>query len=327
MEREITFASAIKEALHEEMKKDKDVYLMGESVRHSVWGVTRGLNKEFGDTRVVNTPISESGFVGAAFGSALLGLRPVVELIFGDFLLLAADSIANEIAKYRYMCGGGGFKAPITIRVAGCGIGTGAGPHHSQSLEGSFLNYPGLKIAIPSTPYDAKGLLKTAIRENNPVLFFEYKLLYGVRGNVPDVEYTIPFGKAKVRREGNDITLVALGHCCYKASIAAEELSKEGIEIEIVDPRTLIPFDKDTLLNSLKKTNKLIIVEDGIKRGGVGSEIAAIVSEECLYSLDAPIRRIGGKDAPIPGSVYGEKLMVPSVEDIINACRILKSEG
>lgn len=322
--REITFANAIREALQEEMRKDKDVYVMGTSIRHSVWGVTRNFGVEFTENRAVNTPISENGFVGAAFGSALLGLKPVVELLYGDFLLLAADAIAGEIAKYRYMCGGGEFKAPITIRVAGCGIGSGSGPQHSQSLESAFINFPGLKIVIPSTPYDAKGLLKTAIRESNPVLFFEYKPLYGIRGDVPDSDYTIPFGEAVIRKKGNDITVIAIGNCNNKALDAAEELSKEGIEVEIIDPRTLIPFDKNTLFDSLKKTNKLIIVEDGIKRGGVGSEIAAIVAEEGLTLLDAPIMRIAGKDAPIPGSRYGEKFMVPSVEDIIEACKTLK---
>ena len=321
--REITFAKAIREALYEEMKKNENVYLMGESIQHSVWGVTRGLDKDFSVNRVVNVPISESGFVGAAFGSSLIGLRPVVELIFGDFLLLAADSIANEMAKYRYMCGGGEFKAPVTIRVAGCGIGTGAGPHHSQYLEGLFLIFPGLRIIAPSTPYNAKGLLKSAIEDNNPVLFFEYKLLYGIRGEVPEKEYTIPIGKAKISREGKDITVFAFGHSCYKTILAAKELANKGIDIEVIDPRTLVPFDKETLFDSLKKTNKLIIVEDGIRRGGFGSEVASIVAEEALYLLDAPIVRISGKEAPIPGSKYGEKFMVPSVEEIVNICENL----
>ncbi len=321
--KEITFANAIKEALQEEMRKDENIYIMGESIRHSVWGVTRGMDAEFSKKRLVNAPISESGFAAAALGSALLGLKPVVELIFGDFLLLAADSIVNEVAKYRYMCGGGEFKVPVVIRVAGCGVGSGGGPHHAQYLEGAFLNYPGLKVVTPSNPYDAKGLLKTALNDNNPILFFEHKLLYGMRGEVPEEEYYIPFGQAEIKKEGKDITVVGISNSCNKVLIAANELSKEGIDIEVIDPRTLIPFDKETLFKSLNKTNKLIIVEDGPKRGGVGSEISAMIAEEALTLLDAPIVRVAGKDAPLPSGRYGEKFMVPSVEEIINNCRKL----
>lgn len=319
--RQITFANALREALQEEMRNDKNVFVMGTSIQTSVWGVTKGFGEEFTERRAINAPISENGFVGAGLGAALLGLKPVVELLYGDFLLLAADAIVNEIAKYRYMCGGGDFKVPITIRVAGSGIGSGSGPQHSQSLESAFINFPGLKIVVPSTPYDAKGLLKTAIHDNNPVLFVEYKLLYGTRGEVPENDYRIPFGEAKIRREGKNITILAIGNCCQKALDAADELSKEGFEAEVIDPRTIIPFDKETVFNSLHKTNKLVIVEDGIKRGGIGSEVAAIVAEEALTLLDAPIMRIGGKDAPIPASKYGEKYLVPSVEEIIDICK------
>ena len=321
MSREITFSVALREAIFEEMKKDQKVFLMGEDIRYSVWGVTGGLNKEFGNDRVLHTPISENGFTSAGLGAALVGMRPVVELMYSDFLLLAGDAVINEIAKYRYMCGGGEFKVPITIRAAGAGIGTGSGLHHSQSVEATFIHYPGLKIAIPSTPYDAKGLLKTAIRDDNPVIFFEHKLLYGKRGMVPKEEYTIPFGEAIIRREGKDITVIAWSYASHKVLEAAEKLSKENIEIEVIDPRTLVPFDKETLFESIKKTNRLVIVEDGTKNGGVGSEIAGIVAEELITEIDAPIKRVGAANVPIPGSRYGEKFIVPSVEDIIQTCK------
>lgn len=321
MDREITFAVALREAISEEMKRDQNVFLLGEDIKYSVWGVTGGLNKEFGDDRVLHTPISENGFISAAIGAALIGTKPVVELMYSDFLILAADSVINEAAKYRYMCGGGKFKVPITIRAAGAGTGTGSGLHHSQSVEATFIHYPGLKIVIPSTPYDAKGLLKTAIRDNNPVIFFEHKLLYGKRGMVPKEEYTIPFGKAVIRRKGKDVTVVSWSYACHKVLEAAEKLSQENIEIEVIDPRTLFPFDKEALFQSIKKTNRLVIVEDGVKRGGVGSEIAGIVAEEIITEIDAPIKRVGAKDVPIPGSRYGEKFIVPSIEDIVKACK------
>ncbi len=321
MDREITFAVALREAIYEEMKKDEKVFVMGEDIRYSVWGVTGGLNEEFGNERVLHTPISENGFTSAALGAALMGIRPIVELMYSDFLLLAGDAVINEVAKYRYMCGGGKFKVPLTIRAAGAGIGTGSGLHHSQSVEATFIHYPGLKIVIPSTPYDAKGLLKTAIRDDNPVIFFENKLLYGKRGSVPEEEYNIPFGKAAVRRKGKDVTVVSWSYACHKTMEAAEKLSQENIEVEVIDPRTLVPFDKETLFQSIKKTNKLVIVEDGVKNGGVGSEIAGIVAEELITEIDAPIKRVGAFNVPIPGSRYGEKFIVPSVEDIVQACK------
>lgn len=323
MDREITFAVALREAISEEMKKDRKVLLMGEDIRYSVWGVTGGLNKEFGDDRVLHTPISENGFISAALGVALVGMRPIVELMYSDFLILAGDAVINEVGKYRYMCGGGEFKVPITIRAAGAGTGTGSGLHHSQSVEATFIHYPGLKIVIPSTPYDAKGLLKTSIRDDNPVIFFEHKLLYGKRGMVPEEEYTVPFGQAIIRRKGKDVTVVAWSYTCHTVLEAAEKLSQENIEIEVLDPRTLIPFDKEALFQSVRKTNKLVIVEEGAKTGGVGSEIAAMVAEELITEIDAPIKRVGAFNVPIPGSRYGEKFIVPSVEDIIQACKEL----
>lgn len=319
MSRVITFSAALKEALTEEMRRDSSVFLLGEDIRYSHWAATTGLSDEFGIDRVMHAPISENGFVGAGIGAALVGMRPVVELLYSDFLLLAADAVAVEAAKWRYMNGGGEFKVPMVIRAAGAGTGSGAGAHHAQDIEATFIHYPGLKIVYPSTPYDAKGLLKTAIRDNNPVVFFEHKMLYGTKGEVPEEEYTIPFGKGVVRREGRDVTIVSWGRPIHKCLEAADILAKKGIDAEIIDPRTLVPFDKDIVIESVKKTGRLVIVEDGVKRGGVGAEIAAIIAEEALDYLDAPIQRIGGVDAPLPSGRYGEKFMVPSVDEIASA--------
>ena len=286
MGRIITFSNALKEALSEEMARDERVYLIGQDLKYNVWGVTNGLNQKFGDGRVLHAPISENGFVSSALGSALVGSRPVVELMYSDFLLLAADAVADEAAKYRYMNGGGAFRVPMTIRAAGCGVGSGSGAHHAQDLEATFIHFPGLKIVIPSTPYDAKGLLKTAIR-----------------------------------REGADVTIVSWGYPLKKSLEAAELLQKEGIEAEVLDPRTLVPFDKEALRASLSKTGRLVVVEDGVKRGGVGGEIAGIAAEEMLDCLDAPVRRLGAVDAPLPAGRYGEKMMGPSVEEIVGAVK------
>lgn len=321
MSRIITFAAALKEAMAEEMRADSAVYLLGQDLKYSVWGATNGLEKEFGLDRVLHAPISENGFVSAALGSALIGCRPVVELMYSDFLLLSADAVADELAKYRYMAGGGDFKAPVTVRAAGCGVGSGSGAHHAQDLEATFIHFPGLKIVVPSTPYDAKGLLKTAIRDDNPVVFFEHKMLYGTKGEVPEEAYAIPFGEAVVRREGTDLTIISWGHPLHKCLKAAETLAEQGISTEVIDPRTLVPFDKNTLLTSVEKTGRLVVVEDGVKRGGVGSEIAGIVAEEGVTLLDAPIIRLGGVDAPLPAGRYGEKFMVPQPEDIVQAVR------
>ncbi|MDF2523226.1 MAG: pyruvate dehydrogenase subunit beta [Clostridiales bacterium] len=321
MERQLTFAQALKEGLRQEMERDQNVILLGEDIKYSVWGVTGGLNKEFGDDRVLHVPISENGFVSAAIGSAMTGLRPVVELMYSDFLLMSADAVVVEAAKYRYMNGGGGFKVPLTIRAAGAGAATGSGPHHSQDVEATFIHYPGLKVVYPSTPFDAKGLLVTAIRDENPVIFFEHKLSYAQKGHVPEELYSIPFGQADIVRKGEDVTLVTWGPGRAKAIKAAEELSKEGIQVEIIDPRTLEPFDKDTVLKSLEKTGKLVVLEDGCKKGGFGAEIAGIVAEEAIELLDGPVKRLGAAHVNIPSSRYGEKFIIPSVEDIISAIK------
>lgn len=326
MDREITFAAAIREALREEMQADGTVILMGEDIKYSVWGVTGGLVDEFGEDRVMHMPISENGFCSAALGAAMTGLRPVVELMYGDFLLLAADAVLNEAAKYRYMCGGGEFRVPTVVRAAGCGTGTGSGCHHSQSLEALAMHFPGVKVAIPSTPYDAKGLLKTAIRDDNPVVFFEHKLLYGTKGPVPEGEYLVPFGQAVLRRHGSRVTLISYSHACLKTLKAAEQLATEGIDAEVIDLRTLLPLDMDTVLASVRKTRRVVVVEDDTRTGGAGAEIVARIGEEGLDYLDAPPVRVAARDAPIPASRYGEKFVVPSVADIAAAVRGILEE-
>jgi pyruvate/2-oxoglutarate/acetoin dehydrogenase E1 component len=321
-QREMTYAEALREALRDEMRRDNKVILLGEDIKINVWAVTRDLYKEFGE-RVIQTPLSESGFTGVAVGAALTGMKPVVEIMYNDFLLYAADSIANQAAKYRYMCGGGEFKVPMVVRAAGGGSANGAGCHHGQSMEATFIHFPGLKVVFPSTPYDAKGLLKTAIRDNNPVIFFEHKLLYSVKGPVPEEEYTIPIGKAEIKREGGDVTIVTYAWTLHKALKAAEQLAKEGIEAEVVDLRTLRPLDKEYFINSLKKTSRLIVAEEGTKMGGVGAEVAAIVAEEALQYLDAPVKRIAGAETIIPSSRYGDQLVIPQEIDIIKAVKEL----
>jgi pyruvate/2-oxoglutarate/acetoin dehydrogenase E1 component len=320
--REMTYAEAIREGLREEMKRDAQIILLGEDIKINVWTVTRDLYKEFGD-RVINTPLSESGFCGAAVGAALTGMRPVVEVMYPDFTLYAADSIANQAAKYRYMCGGGSFKVPVVFRIAGSGSSNGSGCHHGQSLEATFIHFPGLKVVFPSTPYDAKGLIKTAIREDNPVLFYEHKLLYGVKGEVPGEEYTLPIGKAEVKREGSDVTIVSYGWTLHKALRAAEQLASDGIDAEVIDLRSLRPMDKECILHSLKKTSKLVTAEEGTKMGGVGAEIAAIVAEEGLHLLDGPVKRVAGAEVIIPSSRYGDQLVIPQEADIVRAVKEL----
>ncbi|HYB22103.1 MAG TPA: alpha-ketoacid dehydrogenase subunit beta [Thermodesulfobacteriota bacterium] len=320
--KEMTYAEAIREGLREEMKRDEKIILLGEDIKINVWTVTRGLYEEFGD-RVINAPLSESGFSGAAVGAALTGMRPVVEIMYPDFTLYAADSIANQAAKYRYMCGGGNFHVPVVFRIGGSGSSGGSGCHHGQSLEATFIHFPGLKVVFSSSPYDAKGLIKSAIRDNNPVLFYEHKLLYGVKGMIPEEEYLVPIGKAEVKREGKDVTIVSYAWTLHKALKAAEELAKEGIEAEVIDLRSLRPMDKDCILNSVKKTSKLVTAEEGTKMGGVGAEIAAMVAEEGLQYLDAPVKRIAGAESIIPSSAYADQMVIPQIPDIVREVKEL----
>ena len=300
MTRKITFSEALGEAMAEEMGRDSSVFLMGEDVGRfgGVFGVSAGLYEEFGESRVRDTPISEQAIVGAGLGAALVGMRPIVEIMFADFATVAMDQIVNQAAKARYMSGGKA-RVPLTMRIVNGAPGSAAA-QHSQSPESWFMNVPGLKIAVPATPYDAKGLLKTAIRGEDPVLFFEHKMLYAVPGEVPEEDYTVPFGQAAVRREGTAATVIAIGGVLPKALEAAERLADRSISIEVIDPRTLVPFDAATVLESVKKTNRVVIVHEAHRRAGPGAEIAAVLAEEAIGYLDAPIVRVATKNVPFP---------------------------
>lgn len=320
--REITYRDALREALREEMLQDETVFVLGEDVGRywkGAFKVTKGLAEEFGDERVRDTPISESAIIGVATGAAITGMRPIAEIMFGDLSALAMDQIANQAAKLTYMFGGQ-TKVPLVIRMP-FGAGVNVAAHHSQSLEAWFLHVPGLKIAMPSTPYDAKGLLKTAIRDDNPVMFFEHKLLYNIKGPVPEEEYTVPLGVADVKRKGEDVTIVATLYMVHKSLAAAEELSKEEISVEVVDPRTLIPLDKQAIINSVKKTGRIVIVTEDCKTGGVSAEIAAVVAEEAIDYLDAPVKRVAEPDTPIPFSPPLERFVIPDEKKIIGAVK------
>lgn len=320
--RKITYREALREALREEMRRDPTVFLLGEDIGR-YWGgafkVTEGLAEEFGDERVRDTPISESAIIGAAVGAAITGMRPVAEIMFGDLTALAVDQIANQAAKIRYMFGGQA-KVPLVIRTP-FGAGVNIAAHHSQSLEAWYMHVPGLYVAVPSTPYDAKGLLKTAIRNDNPVFFCEHKLLYPIEGEVPEEEYTVPLGAADVKREGEDVTVVATLYMVHKALEAAEKLETEGISVEVVDPRTLTPLDKQTIIKSVKKTGRLVVVSEDCKTAGVSAEIAAVVAEEAIDYLDAPIKRVAEPDTPIPFSPPLEQYVIPNEKSIIKAVR------
>jgi pyruvate dehydrogenase E1 component beta subunit len=320
--KEVTYRDALREALREEMRRDKTVFLLGEDIgRH--WGgafkVTNGLAEEFGDERVRDTPISESTIIGAAVGAAITGMRPVAEIMFGDLTALAMDQIANQAAKIRYMFGGQA-RAPMVVRTP-FGAGVNIASHHSQSLEAWFMHVPGLYVAVPSTPYDAKGLLKTAIRGDNPVFFCEHKLLYPLKGMIPEEEFSVPFGKADTKREGRDVTILATMFMVHKALAAAEQLTKSGVSAEIVDPRTLVPLDKAAILASVRKTGRVVIVSEDTKTAGVTAEIAATISEEAIDYLDAPIKRVAEPDTPIPFSPPLENFVIPDEKRIIKAVK------
>ena len=318
--REIKYAEALREALAEEMRRDKRVFVYGEDVELGfAFTVTKGLIDEFGPERVRDTPICEQTIVGIAVGSSMMGMRPVAEIEFCDLLPMCMDQICNQAAKLRYMSGGQ-LTFPMVIRSPGGKWGNFAA-QHSQTLDPWFINVPGLKVAVPATPYDAKGLLKTAIRDDNPVLFIERKLLYQIPGPVPEEEYLIPFGQAKIHREGTDVTVVAIGRMVGFALTAARTLEKEGVSVEVVDPRTLVPLDKTTILESVKKTHRVVIAEEGPKTGGVGGEIGAMISEEILDYLDSPIRRVGALDTPIPFSKVLEDRVLPDDGRIVEAVR------
>ncbi|HIP87089.1 MAG TPA: alpha-ketoacid dehydrogenase subunit beta [Anaerolineales bacterium] len=325
--RELSYAEAIREALRQEMQRDERVFIIGEDVGvyGGAFGVTLGLIEEFGEERVIDTPISELTIAGAITGAALVGMRPVGEIMFMDFITLASEQLVNQAAKIRFMFGGK-EKVPFVLRTP-AGSGTGAAAQHSQSLENWFVHIPGLKVVMPSTPYDAKGLLIASIRDDNPVIFVEHKLLYRVKGSVPEEPYTIPLGTAEVKREGRDLTIVATSIMVQRALQAAEQLAGEGIEVEVVDPRTLKPLDKETIIRSVIKTGRVLIVHEACKTGGFGGELAAVIAEsEAFDYLDAPIVRLAGRDIPIPYNRTLEYHAVPQVENIVEAARRL-AEG
>jgi pyruvate dehydrogenase E1 component beta subunit len=340
--KKLTIAEALREALREEMLRDPSVFLIGEDIGikdgwGGPFGVTKGLAEEFGHERVRDTPVSESAIIGVAVGAAMMGMRPVAEVQYGDFIFCAMDQVVNQAAKMRYMSGGQ-VKVPMVVRVP-----TGAtkrGAQHSQSPDAFFIHIPGLKVAAPSTPYDAKGLLKTAIRDDNPVIFLEHKLLYGisrpgykpepgappqVTGEIPEEEYLIPFGHADIKREGKDITLVTKLLMTYRALSSATKLAQEGISVEVIDPCTLVPFDKKTVIESVKKTGRLVIVEEDNKTGGWGAEVAAVIAEEALDYLETPIKRVSAFDTPIPFAPSLEDYVIPREDRITKTIREMTS--
>ena len=313
---------ALREALHEEMERDDNIIVLGEDViaHGGPYAVTRGIDEKF-PGRIRQTPISEAGIVGTALGAALCGMRPVAEVMYVDFATCAMDEVVNQMAKVRYMFGGQ-TDVPVVLRLPS-GSARLLAAQHSQCLEAWFLHVPGLQVVVPSTAYDAKGLLKTALRGKDPVLFMEYKRLYTNEDEVPDEDYVIPFGQADVKREGRDVTIVATGPMVPKALEAAGLLAPEGIEAEVVDTRTLVPFDKATVFASVAKTNRVIVTDEEVKRGGTSAEIASLIAEECFDSLDAPVKRLAAAEVPMPFSPELEKLVVPKTEHLVAAAREL----
>jgi len=322
-ERELTFAQAIREALAEEMRREPRVCIFGEDVAEAgtPFKVLSGLVEEFGKERVMDTPISEAGFTGMGVGAAMTGLRPVVDIMFGDFLPLTMDQLVNQAAKAHYMSGGT-WRVPMVLRTT-LGATRRSAAQHSQSLHAWLSHVPGLKVVLPSTPYDAKGLLKTAIRDENPVVFFEDKMMYKLKGPVPAGEYTIPFGVADVKREGQDITLVATSSMVQVALGAAELLEKIGVSAEVIDPRTTWPLDEKTLVESVKKTSRAIVIDEGYGRYGVTGELASVISEGAFYSLEAPVKRMGAMHVPIPFSPPLEDVTVPTEQTVFEAARAM----
>jgi pyruvate dehydrogenase E1 component beta subunit len=316
-QRELSLAEAIREAIAEEMGRDPSVVLLGEDVAGAggVFKVTEGLLAEFGPKRVIDTPISEAGMAGLAVGLAMTRMRPIVEIMFGDFTTLTMDQIVNQAAKIHYMSGGK-LTAPLVMRTT-MGAGRRSAAQHSQSLYAWFCHIPGLKVVVPSTPYDAKGLLKSAIRDNNPVIFFEDKMMYRMTGRVPEEGYTIPLGQADIKREGQDITIVATSSMVHIALKAADQLAGQGVSAEVIDPRTLYPLDTETLISSAKKTSRALVVDEAYRRYGITGEIASVIAEGAFYYLDAPVRRIAALDVPIPFSPALEDLTIPNEEVVV----------
>jgi pyruvate dehydrogenase E1 component beta subunit len=314
---ELMYREALNRALFEEMERDPLVFVMGETIgeRGGSYKVTEGLLKRFGPRRVLDTPIAEASFTGMAVGAALIGCRPVVEILFIDFAMLVMDQIVNQAAKYHFISGGQG-RVPMVLRTQG-GAGNGLAAQHSQSLEALFYHVPGLKVVMPATPVDACGLLKAAIRDDDPVIFIEHKLLYMTKGEVPDGEFLVPLGKADIKKPGRDITLITYSRMTLTCLEAAAALEKEGISVEVVDLRSLVPLDKETILESARRTGRVVVVHEAARRGGVGGDIAAMIMEEAYDDLDGPVVRIAGRNTPIPYNLNIEKVCIPSVEDVI----------
>jgi pyruvate dehydrogenase E1 component beta subunit len=318
---ELTYREAVRDALATAMRDDDDVFIMGEDIAEmgGSMGVTQGLVDEFGPERVRNTPISEMAIVGAGIGAAMQGMRPVVEIMYEDFLTLSLEQIVNQAAKHRYMSGGQ-LKVPLTIRTQG-GAGWSPGAQHAQQLEAWFVHIPGLKVVFASTPEDARGLLWSSIYEDNPVIFFEHRTLYGIKATVPDDIEPIPLGRARVHREGEDVTVIATGRLVHESLAAAEEAEKEGVSVEVVDPRTLQPLDEDTLVGSVKKTNRAVVAHEAVTRMGFGAEVAAVLQYEAFDWLDAPIERVGARFVPLPFAPVMEEFVVPHAADVLAAIR------
>jgi acetoin:2,6-dichlorophenolindophenol oxidoreductase subunit beta len=321
--REVTLGQAIRETLAEEMRRDPLVFIMGEDVAEAgtAFKVLVGLVDEFGPNRVIDSPISEAAITGLGVGGAMTGVRPVIDIMFGDFIGLAMDQIVNQAAKVHYMSGGK-LKVPLVVRTT-LGATRRTGAQHSQSLHAWVSHVPGLKVVLPSTPYDAKGLLKTAIRDDNPVIFFEDKMMYQLKGLVPDEDYTIPFGVADIKRAGTDVTIVATSSMVQIALAAAELLEPLGISAEIIDPRTTVPLDKEALIESAKKTSRAIIVDEGYEQYGVTAEMAAVIADGAFYYLDAPVKRLGAMNVPVPFSPVLEDLTVPTAQSVVELAKTL----
>ena len=314
------YAEALTRALREEMRRDARVFCVGEDIVLGVpFGVTKGLAEEFGAERVLNAPISESAIVGSAMGAAMTGLLPVVDMHFADFVTCAMDEVANQIAKSRYMFGGQ-VNCPLVLRMP-YGIGRSGGGHHSNSVEAWFVNIPGLKLCIPSTPADAYGLLKTAVRDPDPVLLFEHRSLYRMTGEVPEAEMLVPLGSADVKRAGRDVTVIATARMVHESLTAARRVAEDGIEVEVVDPRSLVPLDRETLTDSVRRTHRVVIAEEGPMRGSTGAWLAWVIMEECFDDLDAPIARVAGPNVPIPFSPPLEAFATPGAADVEAAIR------
>jgi acetoin:2,6-dichlorophenolindophenol oxidoreductase subunit beta len=324
---ELSYREAVRDALSRAMREDENVFIMGEDIAEmgGSMGVTQGMLDEFGAERVRNTPISEMALVGSAIGAAMQGMRPVAEVMYEDFLTLAAEQIVNQAAKHRYMSGGQ-LKVPLTVRTQG-GAGWSPGAQHAQQLEAWFAHIPGLKVVFASTPTDVRGLLWSAIYDDNPVIFFEHRTLYGLKEEVPDELEPIELGKARVHRQGNDVTVVAIGRLVHEALAAAEQAEGEGISVEVVDPRTLLPLDEEAIVDSVKKTNRCVVAHEAVTRMGFGAEIAAVVQHQAFDYLDAPVERVGAKFTPLPFAPVMEEYVVPHAADVLAAVKRTVARG